>query len=165
MARPLKDIHRISQMISCYEKDLLFFEAHRGKLTLSAYLIEAGYHYAGDVSRDEKRIIELQEAKKKIAELQNELDFEKLKNKKRAPPENAINEGELLKFYQEKQLAEAIKNMGGKVNWDNIFDKNIERLSNIIPNSKELQKWCMCYFRSNGQPEDSARSKQARVSA
>ncbi len=76
MVRPLSKRHRIGQHISCYQEDLDFFNDHKGTMTLSAYLTEAGYRYAGDTTRDEERIEEITQLKQKINELEKKVSFQ-----------------------------------------------------------------------------------------
>lgn len=132
MARPIKPIHRVGQMVSCYQTDLDFINNHRGKMTLSSYLIEAGYHFAGETSRYERMMAELKEAKKTIQELERQLMFERSKNQKQAiTTDNAATQDIIREeFY-----------LRNKIQFDRVANENNMRLigwSEVRKNHPEL---------------------------
>jgi hypothetical protein len=129
------------------ETDLKYLDEHRGKLSRSEYLIEAMYALKGD-TRIQVALTLVKAKDKEIYELKRQLLFEQSKNKKQAP-EIEINEAGLIKFYEDKRLGELITKFGSSINWQNLFDKNIEQLSGSVNDAKELQKWCMNYYYRN----------------
>lgn len=126
MARPVKKEHRISQMMSCYQKDIDFFDDHKGNMTLSAYLIEAGYRYAGDTTRDEKRIQEIKELKQKIQELEKKVGFQeaiinRLSNKPVKGSQTSLDDSLDTWWANNKEGIKSAYNRKFEPNWERLF--------------------------------------------
>lgn len=148
VGRPNKYIRGIVTSVYTDEIDISFLDDHRGKLSRSEYLIEAMYAMHGD-QRIKAAFELVKEKDKEIYELKRELMFERTKNK-RARPSIKQNEEKLTQFYTDKNLTEVIKKYGSNINWASLFDRNIERLTGVVKDSKQLEAWAMEHFSNNG---------------
>ncbi len=155
--RPKKYVRSRLLTICVDDKDVSYLDDHRGKVTRGDYLRESMYALKGEHSEELKTSTEkIKQLSAENHELKKQLLFEQSKNKKSAPVIE-INEVELIKFYEEKKIAEAIRNPPrGGVQWSTLHDRNLERLSIIgIGDKKVLESKCMSIFRNNGHAEGS----------
>lgn len=135
------------------QKDLDFMDEHRGNLSRNVYLSECMYKMS---SKDVENIIEkeqlISELRAEIQDLKKQIMFSQPKNK--SSPTHVLpqknEDGQLIKWYNELKLQENISKFGRSVNWNTLFDRHIDFLSNYFSDPKSLAEWALDHHKHNG---------------
>lgn len=138
------------------DKDMEYLDDRRGKMTRGDYFTEAMYALRPEQSdklRESAEKIKAQAAE--IHELKKQLLFERTRGGRagyKSVQAGYEDAADLVCFYEEKDLGALISSQTSRnsINWENLYNRNIERLAAYVKDGKGLKSWCMSYFRSNG---------------
>lgn len=148
--RPKKYQKSRQLTITIDDKDISYLDDHRGKVTRGDYLIESMYALKTENS---ERFKEMTASVKQLSQENHELKKQvmfmesKYRTSKTLEEPNLSEDIELIKWYEDKNIAEQISKMGRSINWENLFDKNMINLIKV-KDAKTLEKICLEMYRN-----------------